>query len=51
MSDPVLIQARRLSVPKTKYTEDKAVNLPKKALVYIKEVVGELFPELAVGLH
>ncbi|EIW65833.1 hypothetical protein TREMEDRAFT_41277 [Tremella mesenterica DSM 1558] len=37
---------QRLSVPKTKYTPDKAVNLPKKAIVNIKKVVFELFPEL-----
>ncbi|KAK8870118.1 hypothetical protein IAR55_000688 [Kwoniella newhampshirensis] len=37
---------QRISTPKTKYTTDKAVNLPKKAITYIKEVVGEVFPEL-----
>ncbi len=49
-NDTSLTTPRRLSVPMTKYTVNKAVNLPKKALVYIKEVVGELFPELQVSL-
>ena len=39
---------RRLSVPKTKYTADKAVNLPKKAIDNTKRVLAELFPELKV---
>jgi hypothetical protein len=37
---------RRLSVPKTKYTADRATNLPKKAIANLKEAVAELFPEL-----
>lgn len=37
---------QRLSVPKTKYTTDKQVNLPKKAIVYLKQVIGEMFPQL-----
>ena len=41
---------RRLSVPKTKYTVDRAVNLPKKAITYVKQVIGEMFPELTVSL-
>ena len=39
---------RRLSVPKTKYTAEKAVNLPKKAIDNVKKVLAELFPELKV---
>ncbi|KAK4687540.1 hypothetical protein P7C73_g2584, partial [Tremellales sp. Uapishka_1] len=42
---------KRLSVPKTKYTTDRAVNLPKKSINFIKSVVGELLPELkGVGI-
>ncbi|WVQ67993.1 uncharacterized protein L199_006199 [Kwoniella botswanensis] len=37
---------KRLSIPITKYTEEKASNLPKKAIDNIKIVIGELFPEL-----
>ncbi|WWC61545.1 uncharacterized protein I303_104129 [Kwoniella dejecticola CBS 10117] len=37
---------KRLSVPRTKYTTDKAVNLPKKAIDHIKTVIAEIFPEL-----
>ncbi|OCF39391.1 hypothetical protein I317_06819 [Kwoniella heveanensis CBS 569] len=37
---------KRLSVPRTKYSVDPAVNLPKKAIDNIKVAVGELFPEL-----
>ncbi|KUJ13712.1 FAD dependent oxidoreductase [Mollisia scopiformis] len=36
----------RLSVPRTKYTEEKAVNLPKKAISNLKELVGDMFPDL-----
>jgi len=35
-------------VPKTKYTAEKAVNLPKKAIDNVKKVLAELFPELKV---
>ncbi|KAE8538352.1 hypothetical protein D1P53_004705 [Cryptococcus gattii VGV] len=37
---------RELSVPKTKYTTDKAESLPRKAIDNIKKAVGEIFPEL-----
>ncbi|WRT66060.1 uncharacterized protein IL334_003012 [Kwoniella shivajii] len=37
---------KRLSVPKTRYTVDRAENLPKKAIDNIKVVIAELFPEL-----
>ncbi|ORY24761.1 FAD dependent oxidoreductase [Naematelia encephala] len=37
---------KRQSVPKTKYTADKAVNLPKKAITLLKQVIGQIFPEL-----
>ncbi|KAK6910424.1 hypothetical protein I203_104456 [Kwoniella mangroviensis CBS 8507] len=39
-----------LSIPITKYTEEKASNLPKKAIDNIKIVIGELFPELKISL-
>jgi len=35
---------RRISVPKTKCTIDRAVNLPKEAITYTKQVLGEMFP-------
>lgn len=41
---------RRLSVPMTKYTKAKATNLPKKALTNLKRLIGEMFPDLTVGL-
>lgn len=38
-------------MPKTKHTADKAVNLPIKAINYLKTVVGDMFPELTgVGI-
>jgi len=40
---------KRVSTPKTKYTVDRAVNLPRKAIVHIKSVIGELFPDLKVS--
>nr|XP_031858637.1 uncharacterized protein CI109_006017 [Kwoniella shandongensis]KAA5525709.1 hypothetical protein CI109_006017 [Kwoniella shandongensis] len=40
------IKIGRISTPKTKYTADRAVNLPKKAITYLKQVIGEIFPEL-----
>ncbi|RSH95300.1 hypothetical protein EHS25_000387 [Saitozyma podzolica] len=42
---------KRLSVPKTKFTVDKAVNLPIKAINHLKTMVGDMFPELTgVGI-
>lgn len=44
----MLMMSRRLSVPKTKYTDIKADNLPKRAIDNIKLLLGDLFPDLAV---
>lgn len=35
-----------MSVPKTKYTADRATSLPRKAIANLKNAVAELFPEL-----
>ena len=40
---------RRVSTPRTKYTPEKAVNLPKKAITNVKTILAELFPELIVS--
>lgn len=40
---------KRVSTPRTKFTEHKSVNLPKKAIDNLKKAVGGLLPELAVG--
>ncbi|WVQ84745.1 hypothetical protein IAT38_006902 [Cryptococcus sp. DSM 104549] len=42
---------KRLSIPKTKYTTDVQTSLPKKAIDYIKQVIGEVLPDLrSVGI-
>ncbi|RDW84777.1 FAD dependent oxidoreductase-4 [Coleophoma cylindrospora] len=38
---------KRISVPVTKYTAAKVENLPKMALKNLKQLVGEMFPDLA----
>lgn len=38
-------------MPRTKYTVDKAVNLPIKAINHLKTMVAEMLPELTgVGI-
>lgn len=37
---------KRLSVPKTKYTPDRQVNLPLKAITNLKGLIAEMFPDL-----
>ncbi|KAF2122990.1 FAD dependent oxidoreductase [Lophiotrema nucula] len=42
---------KRLSVPTTRYTESKTVNLPKKAIGHLKRLVEEMFPDLmSIGI-